>query len=762
MNGSPVDVLPRALVVPRFSGRSRGVVTLLACAWIASMPDGPARADETESRTSLHRVLADDALPRDHRLGPLKDLDGYFPFTPPPSAEAWSERAADVRRRILVATGLWPMPDRGPVRATVHGRVDRVDYTVEKVYLESYPGHFVTGSLYRPRNAAGRRPGVLCPHGHFARGRFHDRGHDEVLRQIAQGAERFEVGGRHPIQARCVQLARMGCVVFQYDMIGYADSQQIGIDVAHGHRKRRPTMEDPEAWGLFSAQAELRLQSVLGLQTYNSLRALDFLEGLPDVDTQRLAVTGASGGGTQTMLLSAIDPRVAVSFPAVMVSTAMQGGCTCENACCLRVGTGNVEFAALFAPKPQGMTAADDWTREMAAKGFPELQQLYQQLGAPDLVSLTPLTHFGHNYNYVSRAAMYRWMNQHLRLGRDEPIVEEDYQPLSLAEMSVWNEDHPRPPGGAEHERALLRDIAAAWDAQGEQLQPCDADTLARFREAFGEAWQTILARSYADVGSVQRDTIRQQDVDGGDLALELLTSTIHDEQLPALRLQPEGWSGNVVLWISGRGKASLFGPSGQLRDQVRRLMATGFAVVAADLLHQGEFLGSGEPLQRSRKVDNERDFAGYTLGYNPALAAQRVHDVLTLVASLNSLSQPVQQVSLLGVEGAGPWVAAAGSLAGDAVQAVAVDTGGFRFRQITDWRHVDFLPGAVKYGDLPGLLALNAPRPLWIAGEGGEIPRVVRAAYQAADAEGEIDSSDTDSPVSAAVSWLIDRQSSR
>ena len=93
-------------------------------------------------------------------------------------------------------------------------------------------------------------------------------------------------------------------------------------------------------------------------------------------------MTGASGGGTQTFILCGIDPRPAVAFPAVMVSTAMQGGCTCENAPLLRIGTGNVEFAGLFAPKPLGMTGADDWTKEIATKGLPELKQLYKLLGA--------------------------------------------------------------------------------------------------------------------------------------------------------------------------------------------------------------------------------------------------------------------------------------------------------------------------------------------------------------------------------------------
>ena len=288
------------------------------------------------------RILDVEKTPHDARLKPLQDLNGYFPFTPPESREKWQARAADVRRRILVSMGLWPMPARVPIKPTIHGRVEREDYTVEKVYFESYPGFYVTGSLYRPKESTGLLPAVISPHGHFSNGRFHDQGPTEVRLQISNGAERFLRGGRHPLQARCVQLARMGCIVFHYDMVGYADSKQISQQVAHGHSKPRPEMENADRWGFYTAQAEMRLQNVMGLQTFNSIRALDFITSLPDVDTTRIGVTGASGGGTQTMILAAIDPRVAVSFPAVMVSTAMQGGCTCENACCLRVGTGPI------------------------------------------------------------------------------------------------------------------------------------------------------------------------------------------------------------------------------------------------------------------------------------------------------------------------------------------------------------------------------------------------------------------------------------
>ena len=133
------------------------------------------------------------------------------------------------------------------------------------------------------------------------------------------------------------------------------------------------------------------------------------------------------------------------------------GGCTCENASGLRIHAGNVEIAALVAPKPLGMTGANDWTVEMTTKGFPQLQSLYEMLGHKERVSLTALNHFGHNYNYVSRSAMYHFMNKHLGLGLPTPIVEEDYPRLSRSQLTVWSNGHARPDGGEAFEKTLLK-----------------------------------------------------------------------------------------------------------------------------------------------------------------------------------------------------------------------------------------------------------------------------------------------------------------
>ena len=153
----------------------------------------------------------------------------------------------------------------------------------------------------------------------------------------------------------------------------------------------------------------------------------------------------------------------------------MQGGCTCENCSLLRVGTGNVELAALFAPKPQAMTAANDWTKEMMTKGYPQLQQLYAMLGSPENVYCREMLQFPHNYNYVSRQTMYAWFNKHLQLGFSEPIEETDFEPLTPAEYTVWDADHPRPAGGDEHELAVTRYLAEQSDKQLAAMAPTNS-----------------------------------------------------------------------------------------------------------------------------------------------------------------------------------------------------------------------------------------------------------------------------------------------
>ena len=666
------------------------------------------------------RALAGGALPNDVRLAAPKDLNGYFPFSPPASLDEWESRASFVRRQILVSQGLWPMPTKGPLNAVIHGAIDCGEYTVEKVYFESAPGFFVTGSLYRPKNAKGKVPGVLFAHGHWQDARLSEQSVELTRKEIATGQERFEEGGRSRFQSMCVQLARMGCVVWQWDMLSDSDSNQFSREVVHKFAKQRPEMNTAENWGLYSPQAEANLQSIMGLQTWNAVRSLDFVLSLPEVDSERIAITGASGGGTQTMLLAAIDPRVKLSFPAVMVSTAMQGGCTCENASLLRINTGNVEFAGLFAPKPQGMTTADDWTKEMSTKGFPELQQLYKLYGSPKNVVLQRGEHFPHNYNAVTRSAFYTWLNRHFKLGLDEPVIERDYRLLTREQLTVWDDAHPAPPANdPEFERRLLK-----WftDDTKQQLEKClsSPDLL---RSVIGAGIEAIIGRPFDKAGSVEWKLSEKADRGEWIEMSGLLTNTTHGEEIPVLWLYPKKWNGLATIWLDESGKSGLFGADWQLKPAVRQLVEKGFTVLGADLLFQGEFTPSGESVTQTRVVANPREFAGYTFGFNHSLFSQRVHDVMTMVMFLQSTkvgSHPhPTSISAVGLDEMGIVLLAARSLTGNAIKHAAIDTHGFRFGSLLDFRSTRFLPGGAKYLDVPGLVAFNNRHSTWLAGEG-------------------------------------------
>jgi dienelactone hydrolase len=507
----------------------------------------------------------------------------------------------------------------------------------------------------------------------------------------------------------------------------------------------------------------------MGLQTWMSIRALDFLESLPDVDARRLGVTGGSGGGTQTILLGAIDPRPVVAFPQGMVSTAMQGGCTCENTSLLRIGTGNVELTAMFAPRPQAMTTANDWTRDMMTHGFPELQQLYKMLGSPDEVECTPFPHFPHNFNYVSRARMYSWFNQHLKLGLKEPIVETDFELLgenpggdrskAPPSLSVWSTEHPAPKEeGDAYERRLLSDISEQSDRQIRELWPTDARSLAGYREVVGSAIETIIGRTLKSVGPVESTSVDREDRGGYQVFTDLVTIPSHQEQLPVITIRPQGpkWNGRAVLWLTGHGKNGLFSVDGSPSSEVRRLLDLGNAVVSADLFAQGEFRNAEAAPDKNRVVPNPREFAGYTYTYNHSLFAQRTHDVLSLIEWIRSEERGLKQTVLVGVDGMGPVVAAAGAVSGDAVDGVAVDIAGFRFTQLSDYRDPQFITGIVKYGDIPALLALNAPKKLMVVGDQVEQAPVTHAAYSAAGGQVTWQSHRAGSASPAIVDWLV------
>lgn len=629
---------------------------------------------------------------------PLRDLNTHCPFQVPLDRQAWEARAADLRLQLQVSLGLYPSLDLPKVQPEVYGQIQRDGYTIEKLVFDSLPGFKVTGSLYKPANLqpGTQVPGILCPHGHWADARFRVANDSEIREALASGGERFAAGASNHIQARCVQLARMGCVVLQWDMIGYCDSQQISIERAHGFKDQPADIEKTaDGWLLYSPLAEAHLQSTLGLQALATRRAVDVLLSMDFVDADRLAITGASGGGTQSFIGAALDERIAVAFPAVMVSTGMQGGCTCENCSLLRIGSGNVEMAALIAPRPLGLTAANDWTRTMPDDGFPELRELYGLLGAKKQVQLFPAVHFGHNFNHVSRVAMYGWMNQHLKLGLDEPILEQDFELASSQELSVWDAQHPAPAGGLDFERQLLQ----AW---GQRLD-------SHFDELSSPGNESELA-----------DTLRQ----GWRVCLGMTTSP-----LKVAVSQESGPKAPLRLSSPSDASWSL--------KRVVESPATGVTLrVGSDSAAQKyHFSGVGQTPQPL--VDNPRLAAAYTYGYNLPHFAQQARRLASSLAYLlgeQAKQSTASEISLT-ASGADAALAAAAVLCwqdafpGDQRIRLELKPDNFQFASAESIRSPSFLPGSSTFRDFDGLLGSLRNTQVVISGKAAAFPIAERLA---------------------------------
>jgi dienelactone hydrolase len=686
-------------------------------------------------------ALAQDA-PKDKRLGKPIDYNGRydpkdpktqltFEWTPPASKQAWDQRRDKVHKQMLLANGLWPMPEKTLLKPVIHGKIERDGYTIEKVFFASHPGHYVTGNLYRPANlkADQKYPGVLFAHGHWADARLSEFNDKAVEAELKSGAERTRDSAKYIFQALCQQLARMGCVVFQYDMVGNSDSKQI-----------------PHRQGFLDVEAELRLQSFMGLQTWNSIRSLDFLLGLPEVDPKRIGMTGASGGGTQTFILAALDDRVTVAFPAVMVSTGMQGGCICENCSYLRVGTNNIEMAGLIAPRPLAMSGANDWTKHIEKDGLPQLKTLYGLYDAADKVAAKAWLQFGHNYNQVAREYMYEWFNRHLNLGHSEPITELPFVPVPPKELSVYDQAHPLPEDAVDA-KGLRAYLTRTSEEQLKTFAPTDAAGLRKFRHFVGTALESMIVDRLPPTSEVE-EVARDEGQEIGNVRMRtfVLSRKGQGEAVRALGMMPANCNGTGIIWVHPDGIVSVL-KDGKITPDAQKALDAGAALLAVEPLRTG---ASDKP-----HTVNEK-YAGYTFGYNRALVAERVHDILTAVAYAQRYNE-VTKLHLVGFGKAGPWVALARGLCGDAITRTAADFNQFSFSGIKSMNDEMMLPGGLKYGDIATLAALSAPHELLAHNVQGtsHLP-LLDAAYAAAGQSGNLKRQDGPMGAGKVLEWLL------
>lgn len=520
----------------------------------------------------------------DARLTNPPNTNTHFRMPEYKTLAEWEARKKVLREQILFWAGLDPMPERPPVRSEIFGRIEKDDYSIEKVLVETRQGYWLGGNLYRPIGKPGKHPAIVSPHGHWLYGRL----------------EHSPTGS---LPTRGINLARQGYVVFMYDMVGYND-----------------TVQTPHSFG--NETEQLWNWGPLGLQLWNSIRAVDFMLTLPDVDPERIGATGASGGGTQTFLLAAVDERVKYTVPVNMISSIMQGGSPCENAPGLRVGAFNVEIGAMTAPRPMLMVSATgDWTKNTLEEEYPAIQGIYDLYDRKPYVEAVRID-APHNYNKDSREAMYRFFAKHM---------------LGATDMMKYAEKNVR--------LEKLQDMLAL---HGRTL-PLGALTY----DGLFIQWRTIVMQQLDRLNQNLPEKRRLLNL---ALGAEWPREVSADKTGEAVVLTRPGVNDRVPgVWIAGKGQAALVlhsegSAAARATDDVAALVKAGRPVLMIDAFQTGA--------AKSTRVTNVPHFATF----NRTDSQLRVQDILTALRWLDA--QGMKDVEMVGLSNASVWTRFAAAVA--------------------------------------------------------------------------------------------------
>ena len=584
---------------------------------------------------------------KDLRAERLIDADHFeLRFKHVSTREEWEARKKEIREKFLLCSGLWPPPVKCALNPKIFDEKRGTGFRVAKVYFESLPGYLVTGNLYRPSEGNGPFPAVVCPHGHWKYGRLTN-------------------GESGSIPARCIDLARMGFVVLSIDMVGFNDNFQLPHDSHKSRQQLRADVPQPYEPRLFRAdfdfpRARLYGLSLGGLHVWNAIRAVDFLVSLPEVDSTRIAATGASGGASQTLFLMAADPRIKAAAPVNIIGAAKHPGCRCENMPGVWIDLSTMEIAASFAPRPLILLSAtkDPWTRSFPTREMPIIKRYYALYGAENMVSNVHIKG-GHNYNAQSRAPVYQWFARHLK-GANPPVK----NPKSIApEMKELGDlrvfpDHMLPEqakGGLE----IIEEWIAASERVFEANLPRSVAELEDFAEKFGSRLERLLQLEQPEPEQLLWRKTASQVLEG--LSYEKLV----------LGRKGKGDCVNLDVLSSGKAqKGTLVLIRPECCGKVFMPAMKNLAVQGYRIIRVGGY-ASGE-LSIPQKI---WDSFSWPEAYNRSNQLNGIQDVLTTLYFVKK-NWPDEPIVLAGMGSCGLLTAFAGAVFGEA-QKVLIDLNG-------------------------------------------------------------------------------------
>ncbi|MDP8246038.1 MAG: acetylxylan esterase [Candidatus Hinthialibacter antarcticus] len=611
--------------------------------------------------------IGSEYLPRiDQRAEQTRTNQDFYTFTEFKSKYEWLQHKLDLKDNLRVSLGCFPWPEKTPLNVKIFDRIEGDGYSVEKAYFESLPGVYVTGNLYRPIGKPAPYPGIICPHGHAQEGRLTN-------------------SGEFSIPGRSINLARMGCVVFAYDMIGYVDSKQI----SH-------TFSGPSEWlwGL----------SLHGLQFWNSVRAVDFLQSLDGVDPDRIGCTGASGGGTQTYGLTALDERIKVSVPVNMISSHFQGGCLCENGPSLRLHSFNVEYGAMAAPRPLLMVSATgDWTDETLRVEYPAVKSIYSLYEAEDKVKTVQID-APHNYNQQSREHVYAWFDRWFFDGDSDRLDETPFE-VDTEALKIFPNGLADYPDNAIDENGLREYWIQESKSQLQQAYPNSELQLRTLKRRGATILTHAMGAQTPPANEIVVERIEREKTDTRMIERIAIGRRGVGERIDAWFAWPQDGKHlkDAVLILSDLPFESFNSDSDPL---LKGLLDSGRAVMIANVYKPNA-------LKPTRSPEEVSHF--YT--YNPSDTALRVQDSLTCLSYLESRAD-IDKISLVGIGNAGLWSLLAGVLH-DGVDAIIANVSQFDLDSDEAYLQRLFVPHIQRAGGLQMAQAVIAPRPLFIHNTG-------------------------------------------
>jgi hypothetical protein len=377
------------------------------------------------------------------------------------------------------------------------------------------------------------------------------------------------------------------------------------------------------------------------------------------------------------------------------------------------------------------------------------LKDLYKLYGVEANVAAKAWLQFGHNYNQVAREYMYGWFNKHLKLGQQEPISEHPFVPVPPKELSVYDKDHPLPPDAVDA-KGLRAYMTKLSDRQLQSVMPADAQSLPKFRRLVGAALEAMVTDRLPrpdDVEVVDRDAGNEL---GNNVRMQtfVLSRKGQGEAVRALGMLPADCNGTGVIWVHPDGIASVM-KDGKITPDAQKVLDGKAGLLCVEVFRTGA--GASAPPAVNK------NYAGYTFGYNRPLAAERVHDILTAVGFAQQHKDKITTIHLVGFGKAGPWVALARGLCGNAISRTAVDLNQFDFAHVNNMNDEMMLSGALKYGGVPTLAALAAPHQLLLYNaQGAGATASLEAAYQAAGQARSLRGVETPLSGAEVIAWLL------